>query len=357
MIVAAIAAAGLFWWLGHERRTTTRVSSGPPPPAARSALPTEALDTQPTADLPSGDRQPTTLYAHNLRLRKGPNFRIYVRWIRGLMLRTHPGVNPSFDDPDSFVLDIQKGVVHVNIGDLSTFLNANMPAGAPLSHVSLKPSGDHLQLRGILHKIVPLPVELDGTLSPTPDGRVRFHADKIHVLKIPMKKLMGGVHLQISDLVSGSGVAGVQLSGDDIYFDTQRLTPPPHIHGAITSVSVRPPDLEVIYGGARNDEGRLSQWHNFLKLSEGALDFGKLTMHHTDLTMIDALPGPWFDLDLVNYQAQLVNGYVRVTEKQGLEIYMPNVKVGGQPKKKGDAVTLDWLKNKHLSMPSDVPVP
>jgi hypothetical protein len=41
------------------------------------------------------------------------------------------------------------------------------------------------------------------------------------------------------------------------------------------------------------------------------LDFGKLTMRHVDLTMIDASQDPWFDLDLVNYQAQLVNGYTR----------------------------------------------
>ncbi len=49
------------------------------------------------------------------------------------------------------------------------------------------------------------------------------------------------------------------------------------------------------------DEDRLAQWHNFLKLTGGTLDFGKLAMNHVDLTMIDASQDPWFDLDLVNY--------------------------------------------------------
>ena len=57
----------------------------------------------------------------------------------------------------------------------------------------------------------------------------------------------------------------------------------------------------------------------------GTLDFGKLTMHHVDLTMIDASQDPWFDLDLVNYQAQLVNGYTRMTAQAGLEIFMPDL--------------------------------
>ena len=35
-------------------------------------------------------------------LRKGPSFRVYVRWLRGQMARTRRGVNPSFDDPESF---------------------------------------------------------------------------------------------------------------------------------------------------------------------------------------------------------------------------------------------------------------
>ena len=85
------------------------------------------------------------------------------------------------------------------------------------------------------------------------------------------------------------------------------------------------PDLEVIYGGAINDETKLAQWHNFLRLRGGTLDFGKLTMHDVDLTMIDGSDDPWFDLDLVHYQDQLVNGYTRMTAEKGLEIYMPDL--------------------------------
>jgi hypothetical protein len=148
---------------------------------------------------------------------------------------------------------------------------------------------------------------------------------------------------------------GIQIVGNDITFDTQRLLPPPHIHGELTSVRVIPPDIEVIYGNAPADENRLAQWHNFLRLTGGTLDFGKLTMHHVDLTMIDASQDPWFDLDLVNYQAQLVNGYTRMTAQAGLEIFMPDLDEQA-PKKASQSITVEWLKDRSRSLPLDVPV-
>jgi hypothetical protein len=59
--------------------------------------------------------------------------------------------------------------------------------------------------------------------------------------------------------------------------------------------------------------------------------------------MIDASQDPWFDLDLVNYQAQLVNGYTRMTAQAGLEIFMPDVDEQ-TPKKVGQSITLDGSK-------------
>jgi hypothetical protein len=269
------------------------------------------------------------------------------------MLRTHPKVNPSFDDPDSFVLQIQKGVIHVNIGDISHYLNTSSPAGAPLKDISIQPDGDQLKIHGTVHKIVPLPVELAGTLSPTPDGLVRLHVSKINVLKIPLKGLLRSFHVELKDLVHTTNISGITIAGNDIIFDTQRLLPAPHTQGQITSVAVRPPDLEVIYGNAPNDEAKLAQWRNFLQLTGGALDFGKLTMHNVDLTMIDTTQDPWFSLDLVNYQYQIVNGYTRMTAQAGLQIFMPDI--DEKSAKPARNISIQWLKNRNLSLPPDVP--
>jgi hypothetical protein len=341
--VAILCLGWLFWY------SRSRVSA-PAPSSSGAALDVRAADASALDDF-----APTLVYAHNLLLRKGPNFRIYIRWIRGQMVRTRREVNPSFDDPESFLLQIQKGVIHANIGDISNYLNSSSPPNAPLKNISIQPEGDRLKLHGTIHKIFSLPIELVGSLAPTSDGRVQFHVTKLDVLKIPLKGLLGGFHVELSDLVHASNIPGVQIVDNDIIFDTQKLLPPPHIHGQLTSVRVRPPDIEVIYGNAGNDETSLARWHNFLRLSGGTIDFGKLTMHHVDLTMIDASQDPWFDLDLVNYQAQLVNGYTRMTAQAGLEIFMPDLDEQ-TPKKAGQSITLEWLKNRNRSLPLDVPV-
>jgi hypothetical protein len=48
------------------------------------------------------------------------------------MVRTRSDGNPTFDDPDSFFLNIKTGVIRANIGDIGNFLNAGGVANSPL---------------------------------------------------------------------------------------------------------------------------------------------------------------------------------------------------------------------------------
>lgn len=340
LIAVAAFVAGFFlarlMWSGHSYQSLTSASNVP--------------QANPSGN---GDRESTRVYAHNIMLRKGPNFRIYLVWIAGRMERTRSSVNPSFDDANSFVLQIDKGVIRANIGDICKYLNSTTASTGPLRNIEIRPDGDKIRIRGTMKKVVSLPIEILGSLAPTPDGKVRLHVEHISVLKMPVKGLLGAFDVKLDDLVHDTHVDGVAVSGNDIVFDTEKLLPPPHIHGLLTSVTVKVPDIEVIYGNAPNDTSRLAQWHNFLRFRNGDISFGKLTMHDADLTMIDAVNEPWFDLDLVNYQNQIVNGYTRTTAQQGLEIYMPSLK-SQVPTPPGQSVTLDWLKNRNTSLPPDV---
>ena len=298
------------------------------------------------------DRGPTNVYAHNLMLRKGPDFRVYVRWLRGQMLRTRANDDPSFDDPESFILVITNGVLRANIGDIANYLNSADAPKSPLKNIALSGDGDQIKVRGTLHKIVPLPIEVSGTLSVVPDNLIQVHVTKVNVLKIPLKGLLGGLNIKVSDLFQPQGVPGIQVSGNDIIFDTAKLLPPPHIRGRLTSVRVSNPDLEEVFGDAQ-DVARVEKWRNFLRLSGGTLDFGKLTMHHVDLIMIDISNDAWFDLDLLHYQDQLINGYTRMTPQAGMQIFMPDLDLAKTRKSRQDA-NIEWMKNRNISPPPDV---
>ena len=345
-ILVAVGSFLLVLVLWHLR--SARVAT----PPAGTAVSVDA--PVPAATIPATpESAPTSIYAHNLMLRKGPDFRIYVRWLRGNMVRTRRDENPTFDDPESFVLEIKTGVIRANIGDIGNFLNAGNVPDSPLKNITLLADGDNIKLKGTLHKVIPLPVELLGTVTATPDNRVQVHVTKLSVLSIPLKGLLGGLHVSVSDLFHPKGIPGIEVSGNDIFFDTMKLLPPPHIHGQLTKVRVVTPDIEEVFGNAEEAASRVEQWRNFLRLNDGTIDFGKLTMHHVDLTMVDLSNDAWFDLDLNNYQNQLVNGYTRMTPEAGLQIFMPDV--DSLPKNSGSQnISMEWLKHRNLPPPPDV---
>jgi len=323
----------------------------------KSAKPkTAPPDSSPKAIVSRRDASeslPTRVYAHNLMLHRGPNFRIYVRWLRGEMTRTQQNTNPSFDDPESFFLNVKAGVIRANIGDIGGFLNAGGMAQSPLKNIKLSADGEEIKLNGTLHNGVPLPIEMTGSVAVASKNRIRMRVTKLSVLKIPVKGLLGAFHVKISDLFQPQGIPGIEVSGNEILFDTQVLLPPPHIRGELTKVRVVSPDIEEVYGNAEKDVSRVEQWRNFLRLRDGTLDFGKLTMHRVDLIMIDVSNDAWFDLDLVHYQQQLVNGYTRMTPQAGLQIFMPdldNIPHTSETQNIG----IEWLKNRNAPVPPDV---
>jgi hypothetical protein len=326
-------------------------------PSERGAIGSASSFTAPGKTAANGtgtpsENGPTNIYAHNLLLRKGAKFRVYVRWLRGQMRRTKPRVIPSFDDLNSFYLDVKAGVIHANIGDIGNFLNDSGAAHSPLKNMKLSGDGNLIRLEGTLHKIVPLPVELTGQISAAPNNEIHIHVTKLDVLKIPFKGLLGVFHVQLSDLFDPKGTAGIRVNGNDIYLDTDALLPPPRIRGELTSVRVVNPDLEAVYGNAKGEVTRVEKWRNFLRLRDGTIDFGKLTMQHVDILMVDISNDPWFDLDLAHYQDQMVYGYTHMTPQAGLQIFMPDV--DELPKKKTQNISLQWLKNRNQPPPPDV---
>jgi hypothetical protein len=297
--------------------------------------------------------EPTDVYAHNLMLRKGPSFRVYVRWLRGQLVRASRNAIPSFDDSDSFFLYIHDGVLRANIGDIGNYLNSGGLGNSPLKNVTLWGDGTQVNIKGTVHKIVPLPVQITGDLGVVSDNRIRLHVQKINVLRIPFKWLMSSLHVSIGDLVGSSKIPGLAVSGNDILVDTVALLPPPHIRGHLTAVHIVNPDLEEVFGSAQADVTLVEHWRNFLRLKGGSLEFGKLTMHSVDLTMIDISNDAWFDLDLAHYQDQLVNGYTRMTPQAGLQIFMPdlsNLPASANTK----AISLEWMKNRYAPVPKSV---
>jgi hypothetical protein len=220
--------------------------------------------------------------------------------------------------------------------------------------MKLMGEGQQIKLTGTMHKLlVPLPVEVLGTIAPVPDGRIHVKISRINVLKMPVKRLLSGLKVQVDEIVGKEPVDGVEVKGNDIYLNTTALLPPPHIRGQISTIELHAPDMVVTYGSTSpEDDQQLAQWHNFLRLRGGSVRFGKLTMDDADLTLVDASGGAWFDLDLANYRDQLVKGYSRMTPDKGLEMFMPGVGRALPP----GSISLDTLRDKTKPLPNPAKV-
>ena len=341
--IAAILLLSLGWRLRPSAKTRATPSQN------QTAAPPLPID--PAVNVPT-----TILWAHNIRLRKGPDFRIYINWMRGKMLPTKPSVTPSLDDANSFQFFIEKGIIHANLADFGHYLNATAPSTLPLKNIKVSAAGSQVRLSGTLHKLIlSLPVELLCDVAPASHGRTVLHVTRINVLKLPVKAMLGGMHVTIDDVIGKDPIRGIEVAGNDLFFDTTTLLPPPHISGELTSTTVVGPDLVLIFGNSADDQAQLEQWHNFLRLTGGTVNFGSLTMRPADLTLVDASKDVWFDLDLVHYQAQLLKGFSRITAQAGLEMFMPSLNEQNL-RKPSHGLDVDWLRHRNKSLPADVPV-
>lgn len=337
---AIIVLSLIFFW----RTTSKHLPSAPRPPTAMET-PSPA-----TPHSTASKHSEVHIHAHNLLLRKGSEFRVYVRWLAGALKRTRAGV-PSFDQPDSFDLHIDDGVIRANIGDIGNYLNT-AAQDSPLKHVSLVADGTNLKLTGEVHKVVTLPVQVIASVAAAPDGRVLVHILKIDLLKIPVKGLLRVFRLSAADLVR-TDTPGIEIKGDDILLDPYKLLPPPHIRGELTRVSVDSPDIEAVFGKAAEDMERVEQWRNFFSLNGGTLDFGSLSMHPVNIMLIDISTNPWFDLDLVNYRQQFASGYTRMTPDSGLQMFIPDRRdVRPQAASQNDSI--QWFKDRNIPPPPQI---
>lgn len=178
-----------------------------------------------------------------------------------------------------------------------------------------------LKVKSKLHNKGDIAFETDGTLSATPEGKIRLHAEKVKALHLPVKGLLDMLGVDLADLVKTGKVQGVEVEKDDLILDPEKILPPPHILGQVTDVHAQ--NGEVVQTIGHQESGLQSvPATNYMAYRKNQLRFGKLTMSDTDMILIDMDPGDPFDFKLDHYREQLVAGYTKETASFGLRVYM-----------------------------------
>jgi len=304
--------------LGCSPRGEAQTSHEAGPPAAL----TRALRTS---------RGPVEAEMRHVRYHVDDHVILQIEYLRGALLPTRDDP-PWFDDPGSFAIAIDTGVVTISPASLTALLNDYVfnYDGTPLENLTVTIDRGQLKQTGTLHKMLDLPFTIRATLSATPDGRLRLHPTSVKVAGIGVKGLMRTFGIELENLVKVQQGRGVEIADNDFLLAPAGLLPPPRIQGRVTAVRVGDAAITQTFGGSTRD-GRSRPLHpsrptapNYMFFRGKVLRFGKLTMMDADLQIVDSDPKDPFDFDLAHLNEQLVAGESHNQPDFGLVTEMPD---------------------------------
>jgi len=291
--------------------------------------PTPAVEAEPTSAgrVAAAGRVGVTFHGVNLRV--APGVVLEVTQLAGELRSRENGEPPVFDDPQSFTLHADDAEVALTTTSLARLLNDHVFAydDAPFSDIEIEIEDGRLKQKGKLHKGLSVPFSVEAELSVTADGRVRMHPTSVKALGLPVGGLMKLIHLEIDDLVDTDEAPAVELDDNDFLLSTDRLLDSPRMTGRLTAVRLEGNRIVQVFGrgvGPRPAAPPGGAGRNYLYFHGGTLRFGKLTMHDTDMQLIDADPSDPFDFSPPEYVVQLTAGYSKNLASGGLRVFMPD---------------------------------
>ncbi len=293
-------------------------------PAPCPSLP-EQTAGQPAASAPSAETL-TRVEMVNVNIRLDPEMILRIRRLAGRLIATRKGQTPSFDDKLSYVVEVSSAEIGVTAASLTHMMNTYVfgEADAPLKHLRLSVHGGRIKQEGTIKKGIGIPFETIGDVSPTAEGKIRIHPTKMKAGHLPVKGLMKLFGVDMAKLINTRNARGISVDDNDIILDPALALPPPKMRGMVTAVRVEGDEIVQIFGTEKPGEAKKLSGGNYMWYHGGVLKFGKLTMHDTDLRMVDADPRDPFDFSPEHYNDHLVAGYSKTTASGGLIVHMPD---------------------------------
>jgi hypothetical protein len=248
---------------------------------------------------------------------------VHIVQLQGELLPTKPGAIVVFDDKNSFTLALASAEISITCNALAQVLNENVfsAADSPIKNLSIETRNSRLIVKGKLHQNHDIPFETEGVLMAEPDGRIRLHTEHLKASHLPLKGLLDLLGINIARMIDTKKIQGISADKDDLILNPEQILPPPHIQGRVSAVRLQGNDIVQVFGTTQPSNFAAKQSGNYLAFRHGDMQFGKLTMHDSDLIMMDMDPRDPFDFFLDHYQDQLVAGYTKSTPQYGLRAH------------------------------------
>lgn len=287
-----------------------------PAPAAHEtpAKPSETADSD------------TRVEMVNVNIRLDPSLPLHIRRLSGKLVPTKKTQPPTFDDKLSYTIAIDSAEIAITTAAMSHMMNTYVfgEPDAPLKNLRLSIKDGQIKQEGTIRKGPGIPFETIGDTSATPDGLIRIHPNKVKAAHLPVKGLLKLFGVDMAELINTRNTRGITVDDNDIILDPSQALPPPKMRGRVTAVHIEGDQIVQFFGTVKPDSAKKPPSSNYMWYRGGILRFGKLTMHDTDMRLIDADPRDPFDFSPDHYKDHLVAGYSKTTPSGGLLVYMPD---------------------------------
>ncbi len=304
--------------------------STPPNPAnpgtpAASAAPgaVNAPASAPTTEVAMAGSRAVKTEMRNVNFHLTNEAAAHLESLSGELVPVGKYAMPVFDNKDSFEVRVVNGTISISPQALTSIMNNVVFAkkDSPLKDLSVSIDKDQLIIKGKLAS-KGIPFETAGTLSATPDGRIRVHTDKVKALHVSVKGMMGLFGIDLANVVNTSKIEGMDTDKNDLLMDLAKLLPPPHIQGKLVDVKVANNSIITIFGDGGQSVRTSGEKGNYMAFRGNKVEFGKMVMDDTDLVVVDLDPGDPLDWNQSRYKDQLVAGYSKITPSFGLRAYV-----------------------------------
>lgn len=234
-----------------------------------------------------------------------------VTRLSGTAVPTRPGRLIDMDDVTSYAVRVRRAEMMMPAATMQALMNQYIlpRADTAIKRVSISFGNGVILMRGVMQKGVPIGFTAQAVASPTSDGEMRITVTNMKTAGFIPKGVMDALGLKMSKVAQPDNRQVFRIVGDTMIMPVSSVFPPPKFLGPLRSVRVTPQGMFSVVGRGRADPPSGLGAGPYIHMRGGRVNFARLTMAPTDLTMVPKRKAATLGFSPANYYRQLLAGY------------------------------------------------
>ena len=275
----------------------------------------------------------TGFYMRDVVMFPLPNAPSRVLRLNGTAVPTRRGRMIDMDDVTSYAVRVRRAEMVMPAGTMAALMNQYIlpSADTAIKRVEVAFGNGHIQMRGVMRKAgVPIGFTAIAVPSVSPRGEMLITVTKMKAAGFIPKGVMDALGLKMDKVAQPDNREVFRIQGDTMIIPVASMFPPPKFLGQLRSVRVTPSGLYASLGSGRMRVAPGVRARSYIHMRGGRVNFGRLTMGQTDLTMVRKGQGRTLGFSPRHYWQQLRAGYTVAESDYGLVAHVADYRQLGR---------------------------